>query len=1083
MSGSTSKIDNKLMRNLTYLKSRALDVKFDLDGTDYIPKENIGIGAYGVVCSAIHQKSNDRVAIKKIPFVFDVKDVAKRTYREVKILKHFKHDNIIRIREILKPKEDVKDFKDIYVVFDLMESDLHRIIYSKQELSEEHVRYFLYQILRGLKYIHSANVIHRDLKPSNLLVNEDCQLRIGDFGMARGISSSPEEPNFFMTQYVATRWYRAPEIMLSLIEYGAAVDMWSIGCIFAEMLGRKHLFPGKDYISQLKLIIGIVGSPASELLNLCQSNMIRNYCTALGPKQAVPWSTLYPKASKKALSLLNRMLVLHPKERITVEQALVHPYLNKYHDPDDEPICVPAFNFDFEKKEMDKDELREAIYKEIMDYHTPKTPTFSFNAVLRPVAKTPDGSQPSHPNHPLTQALTEQSSVNIQSTTEGEGQVTHCDAGSSKKTAHHEQSENDEVFSRPLSAKVDDSNVRIDTSPNVLSVDPNDVEMLSARSLDRKDDTAPAKVLLKENREPENVLASKPESNKNKSDQNKTISQDTKAIIKAALLKASQEKERRSSLSEENKPRPVTAAARQREREEKRRQKKEKHMERLKKQKERKGSENEGLLLTNADKEMLQRWMIMQKTNAPVKIAPKPAVASYPIFHPNATVTISNPPGNAVADQKDPSLTHGQVIVGQNWNVPTSYQNQTLSNPNVQDEGQNISQGHFQGQGQFQHTQVQSSHQSDLFQQVNVPKLPSITVTQMQSIQDRSNLDFSHNVNQVAGQSFSQQQDGTSIHLKDQSFGDRHFHVDFSTVNLQQLNFTSVGDFTTCHDRNTDRVTIATVHNSSQNDSYISSSVTGTESSDDFLQQLCSHTSPQSYHQVSPASQEHVSPHSHHQLSPVHDRFSVHGGSPSYLGEHSDSSLNSTLNTSDSMHSDINASQFFSSVYQSPRTDSQEHYSSSNSNSNSPPLTINTKQESIQTALRRRLTQPQPGPSQPNQDDLLAQGGSPHDLIALLSQQLSRSNVMDDFPPSLTLTPRGTGGGYGVGLDLDNIMLDAQDQQEMEGNNPEPSPLSSSILADWMEVTSHLNIDLEALEQELQSPMALSYNDLNMYSS
>ncbi|KAK3592646.1 hypothetical protein CHS0354_034724 [Potamilus streckersoni] len=1017
MSGSNSKIDNKLMRNLTYLKSRALDVKFDLDGTDYIPKENIGIGAYGVVCSAIHQKSNDRVAIKKIPFVFDVKDVAKRTYREVKILKHFKHDNIIRIREILKPKEDMKDFKDIYVVFDLMESDLHRIIYSKQELSEEHVRYFLYQILRGLKYIHSANVIHRDLKPSNLLVNEDCQLRIGDFG--------------------------------------------------------------KDYISQLKLIIGIVGSPAPELLNLCQSNMIKNYCTALGLKQAVPWSTLYPKASKKALSLLNKMLVLHPKERITVEQALVHPYLNKYHDPDDEPICVPAFNFDFEKKDMDKDELREAIYKEIMDYHTPKTPTFSFNAVLRPVAKTPDGSQPSHPNHPLTQALTEQSSVN----TESKGQVTHNDAGSIKKTAHHDQSEKDEVFNRPLSAKGDDSNVRIDTSPNVLSIDPNDVEMLSAKSLERKDDTAQDKILLKENREPEIIQASKPESNKNKSDQNKTISQDTKAIIKAALLKASQEKERRSSLSEENKPRPVTAAARQREREEKRRQKKEKHLERLKKQKERKGSENEGLLLTNADKEMLQRWMIMQKTNAPVKIAPKPAIASYPIFHPNATVSISNPPGNNVVDQKGPSQTHGQVIVGQNWNVPTSYQNQSMPNPSVQCEGQNTSQGHFQGHGQFHHTQIQSSHQSDRFQQVSVPKLPSITVTQMRSIQDTNNLEYSHNVNQAAGQSFGQEQSGTNLHLKDQSFGDEQFHVDFSTVNLQNVNFTSVGDFTTCHDRNTDRVTMSTVHNSSQSNSYISSTVASTDNNEDFLQQLCSHTSPQSYHQVSPASEEHVSPQSHHQLSPAHNRFPVHGGSPSYLGEHSDSSLNSTFNTSDSMHSDINGSRFFSSVYQSPRTDSQDPHSSSNSNSNSPPLTINTKQESVQTALRQTFTQPQPGPSQPIQDDLLAQGGSPHDLIALLSQQLSRSNVMDDFPPSLTLTPRGTGGGYGVGLDLDNIMLDAQDQQEMYGNNPEPSPLSSSILADWMEVTSHLNIDLEALEQELQSPMALSYNDLNMYSA
>ena len=164
------------------LEKRSLNVKFDLENTYYKPLENIGIGAYGVVCSAIHEKTNDKVAIKKIPNVFEALTITKRTYREIKILKHFKHDNIISIREILKPSESYKDFKEIYVVFDLMESDLHKIIYTDQELTEEHIRYFLYQILRGLKYIHSANVIHRDLKPSNLLVNEDCHIRIGDFG-------------------------------------------------------------------------------------------------------------------------------------------------------------------------------------------------------------------------------------------------------------------------------------------------------------------------------------------------------------------------------------------------------------------------------------------------------------------------------------------------------------------------------------------------------------------------------------------------------------------------------------------------------------------------------------------------------------------------------------------------------------------------------------------------------------------------------------------------------------------------------------------------------------------------------------
>ena len=167
-------------KNLQVLKRKSYDVKFDLDGTEYTAIETIGSGAYGVVCSAVHHKSKVKVAIKRIHNIFDNQETAKRTFREIKILRHFKHDNIISIREILKP--NTSEFKDVYFVFDLMETDLHWIIHSKQELTEEHFCYFLYQILRGLKYIHSANVIHRDLKPGNILVKGNCELKIGDFG-------------------------------------------------------------------------------------------------------------------------------------------------------------------------------------------------------------------------------------------------------------------------------------------------------------------------------------------------------------------------------------------------------------------------------------------------------------------------------------------------------------------------------------------------------------------------------------------------------------------------------------------------------------------------------------------------------------------------------------------------------------------------------------------------------------------------------------------------------------------------------------------------------------------------------------
>ncbi|XP_062994497.1 mitogen-activated protein kinase 7 isoform X2 [Elgaria multicarinata webbii] len=294
---------------------------------------------------------------------------AKRTLRELKILKHFKHDNIIAIKDILKPSVPYAEFKSVYVVLDLMESDLHQIIHSSQPLTLEHVRYFLYQLLRGLKYIHSANVIHRDLKPSNLLINENCELKIGDFGMARGLCTKPDEYKYFMTEYVATRWYRAPELMLSLHEYTQAIDMWSVGCIFAEMLGRKQLFPGKNYIHQLQLIITVLGTPPAKVVHSIGADRVRAYVQSLPSRQPVPWESLYQDADRKALALLSKMLRFDPRERISVGEALNYPFLAKYHDPDDEPDCVPAFDFDFDKQVLTKEQIKEAIVAEINDFH------------------------------------------------------------------------------------------------------------------------------------------------------------------------------------------------------------------------------------------------------------------------------------------------------------------------------------------------------------------------------------------------------------------------------------------------------------------------------------------------------------------------------------------------------------------------------------------------------------------------------------------------------------------------------------------------------------------------------------------
>ena len=368
-------------KRVKIIKHNNTSVKFEVDSR-YSPLESIGTGAYGVVCAAKDNRTGQRVAIKKIPKVFEVLVIAKRTYRELKILRHLRHENIISILDVMLPPDDPTQFQDVYVVLDLMESDLHHIIHSVQPLSEDHIQFFLYQILRGVKYIHSANVLHRDLKPSNLLINRNCELKIGDFGMARGLSSSPEEHSTFMTEYVATRWYRAPELMLSLSEYTFAIDMWSMGCIVAEMIARRQMFPGKNYLNQLQLILSVVGTPSSEYIDAIGSERVKTYLEALPKRDPVELSVLFPNASEVVLDLMGNLLQLDPKKRISAEEALAHKYLTRYHDPKDEPVCSPPFDFEFEKKLIKKDDLKQVIITEIMDYHKSRLPIPSHDKVM-----------------------------------------------------------------------------------------------------------------------------------------------------------------------------------------------------------------------------------------------------------------------------------------------------------------------------------------------------------------------------------------------------------------------------------------------------------------------------------------------------------------------------------------------------------------------------------------------------------------------------------------------------------------------------------------------------------------------------
>ncbi|KAJ9051426.1 mitogen activated protein kinase 2 [Entomophthora muscae] len=273
------------------------------------------------------------------------------------------------------------NFDEIYLVQELMEADLHQIIRSQQSLTDAHFQYFVYQICRGLKFIHSANVIHRDLKPGssfkfwrgilknllgNLLVNADCELKICDFGLARGLSME-QETGGVMTEYVATRWYRAPEIMLSSQSYTKAIDIWSVGCIFAEMMGGRPLFKGRDYIDQLKQILATLGTPDEETLRRIGSERAQEYIRSLPYMVKVPFQQIYPRASPAAIDLLERMLELDHFKRITAEEALAHPYLAAYHDTEDEPSHPHLFDFSFETVES-MQHMRDMIIQEVEDF-------------------------------------------------------------------------------------------------------------------------------------------------------------------------------------------------------------------------------------------------------------------------------------------------------------------------------------------------------------------------------------------------------------------------------------------------------------------------------------------------------------------------------------------------------------------------------------------------------------------------------------------------------------------------------------------------------------------------------------------
>ncbi|XP_054241515.1 mitogen-activated protein kinase 15 [Indicator indicator] len=302
----------------------------------YEIKKRLGKGAYGIVWKAIDRRTGEIVAVKKIFDAFRNRTDAQRTFREIMFLQQFgEHPNIIKLLDVVRAQND----KDIYLIFESMETDLHAVIKKGNLLKDIHKCYILYQLLKATKFIHSGNVIHRDQKPSNILLDADCFVKLCDFGLARSLSQVNEDQGSpALTEYVATRWYRAPEILLSSHSYTKGVDMWSIGCILGELLLGKPLFPGTSTVNQIEQIFRVIPAPSPEDILAVQSDYKASIISRLSSRQRVTFEEIFPSSTPlPALDLLKKLLVFNPEKRLTAEEALQHPYVRRFHLPAREP--------------------------------------------------------------------------------------------------------------------------------------------------------------------------------------------------------------------------------------------------------------------------------------------------------------------------------------------------------------------------------------------------------------------------------------------------------------------------------------------------------------------------------------------------------------------------------------------------------------------------------------------------------------------------------------------------------------------------------------------------------------------------
>lgn len=328
--------------------------------------QRLGKGAYGIVWKCIEKRTRRLVALKKCYDVFRNPTDAQRTYREVMYLTYMAgHDNIVRLQQVIKGEND----RDVYLLFDYMETDLFLVIQADKQhkiIDDIHKKYIIYQILKALKYMHSADLVHRDLKPSNVLMNRNCHVKLADLGLTRSVAD-PDHESPTLTDYVATRWYRAPEMLLGSVHYGVGIDIWSLGCLLGELLLHRPLFMGNSTLNQIEKILEVTGRPSGKDVKTLNSPYAATMLEALPSIRPTSLNEMMPDASSEALDFVAICATFSPSKRADVDNALRHPFVAEFHDPEDEPVYGKGsirLGAD-DNTQLSSREYRQKLYEEI----------------------------------------------------------------------------------------------------------------------------------------------------------------------------------------------------------------------------------------------------------------------------------------------------------------------------------------------------------------------------------------------------------------------------------------------------------------------------------------------------------------------------------------------------------------------------------------------------------------------------------------------------------------------------------------------------------------------------------------------